>query len=317
MASQTPAVVLLNPRARGGRGSQLWESIEPSLPAELETNVVLLDDAGDWSRQIQEASRGGVRAFIAAGGDGTVHALINALFQREPEEAVVARELVIGAVGLGSSNDFHKPLEFAADIPKKLSFDDPRKRDVGRVILRSGDEDTSVRYFLVSASLGATAEGNAYFNAGRGLVGKVKGRFPSLGIAGAVLRTIVTHEPGAATFHEGPPGIGECSLSNLNVLKVPYVSGTLHYDLPVGAADGLLTAGLWVDMGPFGLASTIASLARGRYVESPKKLQWQAPVIELELPKSGPVELDGELYEADRVRFEVLPAAVRECRPSP
>ena len=53
----------------------------------------------------------GTRVFIAAGGDGTAHALLNALVDapgRPPLDA-----LALGAVGLGSSNDLHKPVRHA------------------------------------------------------------------------------------------------------------------------------------------------------------------------------------------------------------
>lgn len=317
MTARIPAIVLLNPRARAGRGVELWESTKESLSPHLDAGMVSLDDDGSWERDLQRSVAAGVQTYIAAGGDGTVHALINTLFGSEAEQTVVERQLTIGAVGLGSSNDFHKPFMFSKTLPLKLSLDGARARDVGRAVLYNGDSEPSVRYFIVSASVGATAEGNAYFNSGQGMVGKVKGRSPSLAIAGAVIRTIATHRPVRAQFIGGPPGLSDCLLSNLNILKVPYVSGTLHYDLPVEPSDGLLTAAAWLDMGSLELVSTIASLARGRYKESPKRLQWKAPAIELAMETVGAVELDGEIYEADRVRFEVLPNAVRECQASP
>ncbi|MCB9694576.1 MAG: hypothetical protein H6736_22430, partial [Alphaproteobacteria bacterium] len=71
-----PALVVLNPGAHGGRGRERFERVRGALEAVCTPTVVTLGP--DWS-PVREAIASGTRMFVAAGGDGTVNALVNAL----------------------------------------------------------------------------------------------------------------------------------------------------------------------------------------------------------------------------------------------
>src|SRR5437016_2873987 len=92
-------LVVLNPNAHGGRARQLWHRI--TRPA----GWTVVDR--DYSGAVSSAVHNGERSFVAAGGDGTVNALLNAIVACENRPPL--EEFTLGAVGLGSSNDFHKP----------------------------------------------------------------------------------------------------------------------------------------------------------------------------------------------------------------
>ena len=104
----TRALVALNPRAGGGRAGERWQRVRPSLSGRYACQQVSLDADGRWVSIVERAVTDGVRLFFAAGGDGTVNLLLNAL--RRTRGQVPLERLVLGAVGLGSSNDFHKPI---------------------------------------------------------------------------------------------------------------------------------------------------------------------------------------------------------------
>jgi diacylglycerol kinase family enzyme len=65
---------------------------------------------------VRELERGETD-FVAAGGDGTVNAVVSALVENASPDAL--RRIRLGAVGLGSSNDFHKPLSEDRSIDKR------------------------------------------------------------------------------------------------------------------------------------------------------------------------------------------------------
>ncbi len=102
--------------------------------------------------------------FIIAGGDGSINYFLNHLINLvEPD---ILKQIKIGAVGIGSSNDFHKPFQsknIVEKIPYKLNFKDAVERDVG-CLLYEKDGKALKKYFLINASLGITAEGNNFFN---------------------------------------------------------------------------------------------------------------------------------------------------------
>ncbi len=194
--SRPRALVLLNRAARHGRAGRLWERVRREVDERFETSSVALDAGEAWKADVRASLRAGTRIFVAAGGDGTVHALAGAVV--EAREDVPLGEIRLGAVGLGSSNDFHKPSRRSiSGVPLRLDVEHAAPRDLGRVrwIDGAGRERESV--LVVSASAGIVAEGNAVFNSGR--FGRL---LPSLAIALAALRAV----PGTGACDSGSAG---------------------------------------------------------------------------------------------------------------
>lgn len=310
---KVPAMVVLNPAARGGKGRQLWERVRAAPDvAHLDCRTTEIDEEGRWHESVDAALADGIRMFIAAGGDGTVHALVNALVEVVGVDGL--GQLYLGAVGLGSSNDFHKPKGHRVrGIPVKIAPETGRQRDVclARFVEPRGRERSE--YFIVSASLGITAECNNFFNTHRG----------------RLFRWMKRHWTGGAIFYAAAWGMAtlrntrarlrletqhrETAITNLNVLKTPYVSGGFSVDTPVARDDGLLSVNLCEGMGRLSALRTLCDMARGRFADRPRRFHWQVSSLEVEPATPMALELDGELFSASRVRFEVLPVQIMEC----
>ena len=101
------SLILLNEAAAGDTGAARWRHVCDARPALALSDVVRLEADGEWRGAIARGLARGTRRFIAAGGDGTVNALLNALLGARGDLPLA--ELELGAIGLGSSNDFHKP----------------------------------------------------------------------------------------------------------------------------------------------------------------------------------------------------------------
>jgi diacylglycerol kinase family enzyme len=304
-----PALVLVNPGARGGKGSERLARVWPEVVARFEARAVGLDTAGRWRSEVRDALDGGVRHFVAAGGDGTVGALADALWRARDRAPLPA--LTLGAIGLGSSNDFHKPVRsWAAGVPVRL--DGGRWRDVGRVSWVDETGAERERAFLVSCSLGVTAAANAFFNAGDALLRLMRRRWTAGGIAYAALHEIV--RGGGASLDLVWPGARErVRATSLSVLKTPHLAGGLEFDTPVRSDDGSLAVNLIEDRGRLATLAMLLSLARGRFLGRPGARHWSLPGIVVEAGAPVPLEIDGEVVLASRVRFEVLSERIRAC----
>ena len=86
-------LVIVNPTA--GRGGKLGACLEALSARGCSLCIVATRAAGDAERIAREADAGAFDAVIAAGGDGTVHEIINGL---------VGRRLPLGLISLGTAN---------------------------------------------------------------------------------------------------------------------------------------------------------------------------------------------------------------------
>ena len=299
----TRAIVLLNHRARGGTGARRYLRIRERLASSYRLDIVPLEDG--WQDAVAHGIASGVRTLIAAGGDGTVGALAGAIVERRG--AVRLEDFALGAVGLGSSNDFHKPVTTAvAGVPLRIGAPGGA-RDLGRVRFVDEAGCERERIFVVSASVGATAAANARFNQGRLL----KRASVGLAILDAAARTIAAHRSIAARLRIGDESEQPIALDNLSVLKTPYLSGSFRYDTPIEPRR--LAVNLCSGMGRARLVATLAALACGRFRGRPGTRSWSAGSLELSLETPMPLELDGELCFASRMKFDVLPERIRAC----
>jgi diacylglycerol kinase family enzyme len=323
MTERPQAVLLLNPLARRRSAGPRWAQVEPAVRERFDLELVELGAEG-WQERIARAHQRGVRAFIAAGGDGTVNTLVNAI--HTGCGAGLMEGLFLGAVGLGSSNDFHKPIgRTLHGVPIRLDLERATPRDLARARFVDPRGASQERLFAISASLGATAAANAVFNQGGWPVGWL-GRFWVDGaITWSALRALACHRPTEVvlqtrqigqTVQPRQPDLGarRVALSNLSVMKTPFLSGGLRYDLPIAPGDGLLAAHLCEGMTRLELLRTFLRLGRGNFTGTPKTHSWRTPRLAIQADTPFDLELDGELFRAVRVELDLLPQRVR-CSP--
>jgi diacylglycerol kinase (ATP) len=303
------ALVVLNPAARHGTAVRRFASVSGLLRHRFDMKVVQTDVEGLWRAEVDHEVRSGVAAVLAAGGDGTVGAVASALL-----ECPSGSDVALGAVGLGSSNDFHKPFDVVrAGVPLRIDVAGARPRDVGRVSFSRNGEPPAQRLFLVSAALGVTARANALFNSTRDpLLGLLKRRWVDGAVFYAALTALATHADVRGTLRlDGEER--RFAISNLSILKTPFLSGCLRYDTPVEPDSGLLATNLCHGMGRGALLATLLWLVRGRFAGRPQTRHWLARRVEVEVGAATALELDGEVVEARRAAFDVHPRRILAC----
>lgn len=300
------AFVLLNPAAGHAASGRCLAFVRRAIDARFEAVEANLDATGDWRDAVSVALARGVRTFVAAGGDGTVHALLAALVETHGAEPLEG--LTLGVAALGSSNDFVKPLRPGdSPVPLRLDTAHAAPRDLVRVrtIDPSGREWTSL--LAVSASAGVVAEGNALFNSGR-----APRQWAGPAIACAALRAIRRHHdiPVRLT-HDGREE--ELALSSLSVLKSPWLSGALRYDLPVAPDDGFFGVAVCAGMGRVRLLATLAGLLFGRFRSRTGTKSFLTTTLGVSAAAPFLLEIDGEVERVVEATFDLLAWRVRVC----
>ena len=158
-----PLVIIANPRAGRGKVEGQLPEIERILAqAGLAYRVVRTTHPGHATEAAREALRGGERYLVAAGGDGTVHEVVNGMLENsEP----VAADAVLGIVAAGSGCDVVRSFGLPGDAVQAthhLTGDAVRQIDVGKVTFTAGSAEVT-RYFpnIAEAGLGAAVVARA------------------------------------------------------------------------------------------------------------------------------------------------------------
>jgi len=308
-------VVFVNGLAAGGSGLARWRKVQPALSRRFtDLRVCVMNGSESTRRTIEREVCAGETRFIAAGGDGTVNFLANSLI--EVASADQRPGICLGAVGIGSSNDFHKPLGEKVSvegIPMAVDFEHARERDVGRLTCVDQREERR-RYFLVNASIGVTANANAIFNSSDATLAVLKRWCTGGAILYAALQAIARHQDIPVTIEsQGAPGRG-VHLSNLGVVKNPWFSGNLCYGGRPDYQDGLFGVHLCHSMKGGELLQLLGTLQRGGVpVHNRKIATWKTPAITVSCPRPFAVECDGEIVTTMCARFEVVPRYLRVC----
>ncbi len=130
-------LVILNPYANRWRAANGKEAICRAFDAaKLDYTLAPTSGEGDAIRLARHAARDGFQAVVAAGGDGTVHEVVNGLMQAAKTAVDDRPTLPLGILPLGNGNDFNDLLGLPRDvseIAKILSAGHTHLIDVGEV----------------------------------------------------------------------------------------------------------------------------------------------------------------------------------------
>lgn len=307
-------ILFLNTRAAGGTALKKWRRIESAFIDRFRPRRIHMPENVEAQRELlRQAIKIGETDFVAAGGDGTVNTLLNSICEiARPDEFSRIR---LGAVGLGSSNDFHKPFlkaQFMDGVPCKVDFRNAYLRDVG--CLTFGENGHRIqRYFLANASIGVTAEANRFFNHPTATLEFLKGVSTGTAILYAAVQTILMYRNFECTIQVGQNERLTTLLTNLAVMKSPHVSGSFLYDTPVAPNDGAFAINLSEYMSKLELLHLLYSLSRGRFMHLHHTQSWSQPSITISCAKPIAVEYDGEIVTARSAEFTVLQKHIQVC----
>ncbi len=142
--------IILNPASDQGRAVNEQEKIERLAIAHSEADVVLTERRGHATELAREAVRAGYDLVVAAGGDGTVHEVLNGIMHDGKAGAM------LGVIPIGSGNDFAFPLNIPLNVTaavEHLFTGTPHTVDVARI----EDENGRFAYFDNNFGVGLDA----------------------------------------------------------------------------------------------------------------------------------------------------------------
>lgn len=307
--------IYLNPICDYGRGQSKWEKIERPLRLRFgEFRFEQIRSPSWLSSQVKKAVEKGERVFIAAGGDGTVNLLLNALMNNS---SAVKKEIIFGAIGLGSSNDFHKPFRsetFVESIPTRMNWLKTIPTDVISVRYAEVHKQALTRYSIINASIGITSQANALYNSRLPFLVRIQRISHEAAVVVSALKTIFTYRNIPCTITLERDRIRRFLITNLGVIKNPHFAGGLCYDTSVKPDDGLFGVNLATDMTKREAIKTMVGLYKKKFQGQLKTYFWWARKLSVASARTFDLEMDGEVVRANWVEFKLIPKAMRCCQ---
>jgi diacylglycerol kinase (ATP) len=305
-------IVLINKNSGGGMALKKWNRVYPQLNLNGLTETYFVGANGSSNEFVLEALNKGKTDFVIAGGDGSINYFLNHLINFvEPE---ILNEVKIGAVGIGSSNDFYKPFQsknIVEKIPYKLNFRDAVKRDVGCLVFEK-EGNLFKKYFLINASVGVTAEGNNFFNNPDFILSSLKKISTQSAISYAAIKNILTYKNFKATMEINNESF-TTNISNVGILKSPFFTGKLRYQSDPLFDNGLFDIHLYESLSKVKLLKLFYNLSKGISDISLNKKFWRTDRVTISSETEFAVEFDGEVITTKTVEFSVIPRLIKVC----
>jgi len=298
--------IFVNNAAANCTAGHKWKRIRKEVMKCLPGNPIEISpvNKSDYKRLVSELMFDAhVKFFVAAGGDGTVNLLLNAIMACDQS---VTTGACLGGIGLGSSNDFLKPVfRQVSGIPVKLDYLNPVLSDVGCLhVKRRGCPDL-IRYFVINTSLGWGAEANALFNQGDPIIHFLKSRAVSLCIAYSILKALINHHnQDLRLLYDRKEHRIRSSVFSL--IQKPYLSGSLHFPEYPSPGSGQFCLYLMDDLNGVQLLWALIKLSHGRFDCSHKFYKEYISEITVQTDHPVAVETDGEVTYGTQFKFSIL-----------
>jgi YegS/Rv2252/BmrU family lipid kinase len=291
-------LAIVNPAAGGGRaakfaGAELVRLKEKGLRVDAIASMA----PGHAAQLAHEAYEQGYRRFLAVGGDGTAHEVINGIFSRQGRTDRVE----LGFLPMGRGNSFLRDFTdkgAEASIEALLAG---RKQPVDLIRLRHA---AGVLYSFNLLSLGFTADVAALTN-------RVFKPFGHLGyLLGVFLRVVqLKRRPfnlrcdDDANWDQRP-----CLFLTFNNSK--YTGGTMLIAPKADPSDGFIEFVRWGPIGRLGLLKMLPRLYDGTHTQHPLAETRRVKHVEFSLDAPVDVMVDGEVVSVAAKELDILCGAM-------
>jgi diacylglycerol kinase (ATP) len=291
-------IAIVNPAAGGGRSAKLAGTELARLRARgLPIDVIASTGPGHASELAREAYDQGYRKFLAVGGDGTAHEIINGIFS--PQSAV--RRIELGFLPLGTGNSFLRDFTKNGAESSLEALESGRKRRVDLIRLH---HSTGTIYSFNLLSVGFTADVGAITN-------RIFKPFGHLGyLLGVFVKVLQLNRRSFKMRCDDDKDWDERRCLFLSFNNSKYTGGTMLIAPNADPSDAMIEYVRWGPIGRLGLIRMLPKLYDGTHIEHPLASRRAVKRVEFDLDAPVDVMIDGEIVTVQCQILEILPGAM-------
>ncbi len=289
---------IVNPAAGGGKSARLAGPALARLREKgLHIDVIASTGPGHAVQLAREAYAQGYRKFLAVGGDGTAHEILNGVLQnrRNPER------IALGFLPLGTGNSF---LRDFTDKGAEASLDalvTNRSRPVDLIRLTHASGEI---YSFNILSVGFTADVGAIAN-------RVFKPLGHLGYLFGVFVRVAQLKRRAFILRSDDEQEWDTRRSLfLTFNNSKFTGGSMLIAPDANPSDGLIEFVRWGPIGRLGLLRMLAKLYDGTHIKHPLASRKAVKHVEFKIPVPVDVLIDGEIFSLECRSLDILPSAV-------
>jgi len=289
---------IVNPAAGGGKSAKLAGPALARLREKgLHIDVIASTGPGHAVQLARESYAQGYRKFLAVGGDGTAHEILNGIFTNNR----TTERISLGFLPLGTGNSFLRDFtdQGAEASLEALLTNRTRPVDLIRLTHASGEI-----YSFNILSVGFTADVGALTN-------RVFKPLGHLGYLFGVLVGVVQLKRRAFVLRSDDESEWDTRRSLfLTFNNSKYTGGTMLIAPRADTSDGLIEFVRWGPIGRLGLLRMLPRLYDGTHLNHPLASRKAVKHVEFKIPVPVDVLIDGEIFSLECKSLDVIPSAV-------
>ncbi len=301
--------LIINPAAAGGktagRAEEIARAVEKVLGAGGATITTHAGHATEVARE--QLSRGDVDTIIAAGGDGTIHEVVNGFFDASGSPIVERPRL--GILPAGSGGDFKRSFGLTDSLDEalaRMAGNSPTPIDLGRLTAQGREPEI----FANISSVGLSAEIGVNTNRSR----RLKRINANLAFNYNIVASALRHKPYPLRIRSSEDPEGQVWQANcVAVCNGQYFGSGVRIARDADTSSGQLEIVVVHDHSAIGFLKGVDQLKRvGSLPEgmTSYSASWVEICCEEEPERQVLIEADGEYAGELTARFEVLPGVV-------
>jgi diacylglycerol kinase (ATP) len=289
---------IVNPAAGGGRSSKLAGPELARLREHgLQIDVVASTGPGHAVELAREASQQGYRRFIAVGGDGTAHEILNGAYKIGAGKERIA----LGFLPLGTGNSFLRDFTKEGAQASLQALVEGRTRPIDLLHLKHGGGQV---YSFNLLSLGFTADVGALTNR----------HFKAFGYLGYLLgvfvRVVQLKRESFRLRCDDAKDWEDSRCLFLAFNNSKFTGGTMLIAPQADPSDGLIEFVRWGPIGRIGLLRMLPRLYDGSHIAHPLASRKGVRHIEFDVKVPVDVMIDGEIAALRCLSLDIIPAAL-------